>query len=134
MVPCRKRCIFIKVLLWTFSCNSNLDSELFPLFESWYFVWSQNLVDWNSTIYSIRWKIETNAMVRGVELEQDDLLLIFYFFSVMIPLHEIIAELFQLIFHWFFLLGFMEQLCDGMIFNHDPPRCVECLVNSSHQD
>lgn len=45
----------------------------------------------------------------------------------MIPLHEIIAELFQLIFHWFFLLGFMEQLCDGMIFNHDPPRCVDCL-------
>lgn len=21
----------------------------------------------------------------------------------------------------------MEQLCDGMIFNHDPPRCVDCL-------
>ena len=20
------------------------------------------------------------------------------------------------------------QLCDGMVFNHDPPRCVYCLV------
>uniref|UniRef100_A0A6N2LRD0 Uncharacterized protein n=1 Tax=Salix viminalis TaxID=40686 RepID=A0A6N2LRD0_SALVM len=23
--------------------------------------------------------------------------------------------------------GWLHQLCDGMIFNHDPPRCVDCL-------
>lgn len=22
--------------------------------------------------------------------------------------------------------GWLHQLCDGMIFNHDPPRCVDC--------
>lgn len=27
------------------------------------------------------------------------------------------------------VLLFVEQLCDGMIFNHDPPRCFDCWVS-----
>lgn len=29
------------------------------------------------------------------------------------------------------LLWCAEQLCDGMIFNHDLPKCVDCWVNTS---
>ncbi|GAV88984.1 LOW QUALITY PROTEIN: hypothetical protein CFOL_v3_32405, partial [Cephalotus follicularis] len=39
----------------------------------------------------------------------------------------VITSYFNLIVICFSFFDLMEQLCDGMIFNHDPPNCVDCL-------
>lgn len=55
---------------------------------------------------------------------------------IMVTLYKQLCALFFFSLVTRFIIEFLffdclDQLCDGMIFNHDPPGCVDCWVDFS---